>query len=440
MSDTRSAPLADVLAAATTAIERFHAGDSLDRAVATAVGAHPVLRPAVLDVAYTAARHRAFADHVIAALAQRPPSPPVRALLTAALGQLRRERHTAYTVVDQAVGAARRTPVIAPAANFVNALLRNYLRRQHELAETAQRDESVRFNAPHWWIERLRAAYPQRWDAILAAHNELPPLVLRVAAHIAVEGYVKRCADVGLNALRVGERAVAIAPPRPVSELPGFATGEVSVQDAGAQLAAPWLGARAGERVLDACAAPGGKTTHLAETAGVDVTALDIDSARVQRIRDNLARTRLAAHVVVGDAAGPAGWWDGKPFHRILLDAPCTASGIVRRHPDIPWLRRPDDVAHLATLQARLLAALWPLVEVGGRLLYVVCSLFPEEGPEQIARFTAAYPQAREVPLPAGSPSLQLTPTPAAAPAWDGASALPTVHDGFFFALLEKTQ
>jgi len=243
-----------------------------------------------------------------------------------------------------------------------------------------------------------------------------------------------------MAATRVGERAVWLHEPRPVAELPGFIEGDVSVQDAGAQLAAPWLGATAGQRVLDACAAPGGKTAHLAEVANISLTALDIDAARAARIRENLERTRLTADVRVGDAGTPSAWWDGKPFDRILLDAPCTASGIVRRHPDIPWLRRPDDVAHLATLQTRLLSALWPLLGVGGRLLYIVCSLFPEEGPEQIARFRDQHPEACEVPLPAGSPHVQLVPTPAAAPAWDGVSALPTVHDGFFFALLQKTR
>ena len=435
-----SAPLADVVAVAASAIERFHAGQSLDRAIAAAVGSRTLLRPAVLDVAYTTVRHHALSEFVIARLAQRPPAAPLRALLAVALGQLIRARHGEHTVVDQAVAAARYAPPTAAAAGFINALLRNFLRQRGALVDSAQRDEVVRFNAPRWWIERLRVAYPDRWQAILDAQTEMPPLILRVARRVEIEAYVTRCTAAGLSALHVGPRAVAIAPPRPVAELPGFSDGDVSVQDAGAQLAAAWLDVPQGARVLDACAAPGGKTLQLAEGKGVDLTALDVDAARVERIRDNLLRAKLAAHIVVGDAAAPATWWDGRPYDRVLLDAPCTASGIVRRHPDIPWLRRSDDVAQLTTSQARLLAALWPLVGVGGRLLYVVCSLFPEEGPEQIARFIGAHPEAREVPLPAGSPSLQLMPTAAAAPAWDGASALPTVHDGFFFALLEKTQ
>jgi 16S rRNA (cytosine967-C5)-methyltransferase len=398
------------------------------------------LRPAVQDVAYTAVRHLAFSEHVIGTLATRPPSPPLAALLSVALGQLMRERHTEYTIVDQAVSAARRVPSIAPAAGFVNALLRNFIRQREELLKARERTPRIRFNVPEWWLARVQAACPDRWKAVLEAQTAPPPLVLRVGYRVDVDDYLERCSRSGLEATRVGDRAVWIHAPRPVSELPGFIEGEVSVQDAGAQLAASWLGAHAGQRVLDACAAPGGKTVHLAETPDLQLVALDVDASRAARIRENLERTGTHAHVAIGDAAEPAVWWDGKPFDRILLDAPCTASGIVRRHPDIPWLRRPADVAHLATSQSRLLRALWPLLGVGGRLLYVVCSLFPEEGPEQIARFTAEHPDAREAPLPAGPPRVQLVPTPAVAPAWDGVSALPTVHDGFFYALLQKTE
>jgi 16S rRNA (cytosine967-C5)-methyltransferase len=436
---TTAASLADVLCLAAVAWQRFREGQSLDRAIAGAVGTRAALRPAVLDVTYTAVRHLAFSEYVIRTLANRPPSPPLAALLAVAIGQLMRERHTGYTVVDQSVSAARRVPAIAAAAGFVNALLRNFIRRREELLLARDRSPEMRFNAPDWWVQRVRAAFPAQWEAILAAQGEAPPLVLRVATRVAMNDYLERCARADIAVTRVGERTVRVHAPRPVAELPGFAEGEVSVQDAGAQLAAPWLGAGPGQRVLDACAAPGGKTAHLAETDGLDLVALDVDATRAVRIRENLARTGGTADVRVGDAADPSAWWDGRPFDRILLDAPCTASGIVRRHPDIPWLRRPTDVAQLATLQAGLLAALWPLLGVGGRLLYVVCSLFPDEGPEQIARFTERHPGAREVPLPAGSPRVQLVPTPAAGPAWDGASALPTVHDGFFYALLQKT-
>ena len=436
---TSTASLADVLCIAAAAWQRFREGQSLDRAIAAAVGTRAALRPAVLDVTYTAARHLAFSEHVIRTLASRPPSPPLAALLAVAIGQLMRERHTEYTVVDQSVSAARRLPAIATAAGFVNALLRNFIRRREELLQARDRSPEMRFNVPEWWVKRVREAFPGQWEAILATQGEPPPLVLRVAARVAMAEYLDRCERADIAVTRVGERAVRVHAPRPVAELPGFAEGDVSVQDAGAQLAAPWLAAEPGQRVLDACAAPGGKTAHLAETGDLDLVALDVDSARAARVRENLQRTGGRADVRIGDAADPSAWWDGRPFDRVLLDAPCTASGIVRRHPDIPWLRRPTDVAQLATLQAGLLAALWPLLGVGGRLLYIVCSVFPDEGPEQIARFTERHPEAREVPLPAGPPRVQLVPTPATGPAWDGASALPTVHDGFFFALLQKT-
>jgi 16S rRNA (cytosine967-C5)-methyltransferase len=436
---TSTASLADVLCIAAAAWQRFREGQSLDRAIAAVVGTRAALRPAVLDVTYTAARHLAFSEHVIRTLASRPPSPPLAALLAVAIGQLMRERHTEYTVVDQSVSAARRLPAIATAAGFVNALLRNFIRRRDELLQARDRSPEMRFNVPEWWVKRVREAFPGQWEAILATQGEPPPLVLRVAARVAMAEYLDRCERADIAVTRVGERAVRVHAPRPVAELPGFAEGDVSVQDAGAQLAAPWLAAEPGQRVLDACAAPGGKTAHLAETGDLDLVALDADSARAARVRENLQRTGGRADVRIGDAADPSAWWDGRPFDRVLLDAPCTASGIVRRHPDIPWLRRPTDVAQLATLQAGLLAALWPLLGVGGRLLYIVCSLFPDEGPEQIARFTERHPEAREVPLPAGPRRVQLVPTPATGPAWDGASALPTVHDGFFFALLQKT-
>jgi 16S rRNA (cytosine967-C5)-methyltransferase len=432
-------PLAEVLRVSAAAWQRFRSGLSLDRAITAALGHRSsTLRPAVVDVTYTGVRHLVLAEKVIGRLARKPPSPELSALLSLALGQLAGERYAEYTVVDQTVAATRATPSVASAAGFVNAILRSYLRQRDAMDRELLQDDVVRYNVPVWWLEAVRSACPSQWQAVLAAHNEAPPLVLRVSARSDVDAYPARCAAAGLVATRVGARAVRIDPPRPVAELPGFGAGEVSVQDAGAQLAAPWLSAASGQRVLDACAAPGGKTVHLAETAGVDVTALEIDAERAGRISENLTRTGTRAKLVIGDAADPERWWDGRPYDRILLDAPCTASGIVRRHPDIPWLRRPDDVAHLTTVQGRLLAALWPLLGVGGRLLYVVCSLFPDEGAEQIARFTVQHRDAREVPLPPGTPRVQLLPTPAAAPAWDGASALPTLHDGFFYALLEK--
>jgi 16S rRNA (cytosine967-C5)-methyltransferase len=435
-------PLAEVLQAAARVWRAFDEGQSLDRAIAAQVPADEVrLRPAVHDLAYHAVRRRALTQAVISALAARPPAAAVEALLAVALPQLLLERHASHTVVDQAVTAARAQAVTAPAAGFVNALLRNFLRQRSALLARLESLDEIRYNAPRWWLEAMREAQPAHWREILATAGEAPPLVLRVnPARVGVTDYLARLRALDIEATRVGVQAVWLHRPLPVTRIPGFEAGDVSVQDAGAQLAADWLDAGAGMRVLDACAAPGGKTTHLAELAAIELTALEVDAGRARRIDDNLQRTGLRASVIVGDAARPADWWDGRPFQRILLDAPCSASGIVRRHPDIPWLRRPADVAQLATLQGQLLEALWPLLEVGGRLLYVVCSVFPQEGSRQVARFVGRHPAARLLPLPGGSPVVELLPTAAGAATWSEGQAWPTMHDGFTYALLEKSR
>ncbi len=437
-----SPPLGEVLARAARVWQAFMAGRSLDRALAEVVPADGSrLRQATQDVSYTAVRRRAFSERVIAELAARPPSDDVRALLSVALPQLLSERHAAYAVVDQAVTAARAHPPTAFAAGFVNALLRNFLRQQSGIVERLNRDDTVLYNAPPWWIDQVRAAEPREWRAVLAAGGGAPPLVLRVnPARVGINEYLQQLGALGLAATRIGEQAVWIHDPRPVGQIPGFEDGTVSVQDAGAQLAAPWLGVRTGMRVLDACAAPGGKTAHLTELAELELTAIEADAARAGRIRENLNRIGRAAQILVADARNTSAWWDGTPFDRILLDAPCTGSGVVRRHPDIPWLRRKADVAHLATLQRQLLGALWPLLGVGGRLLYVVCSVFPEEGREQVEHVVARLPGAAVMPLPDGSPTVRLLPVAPGSVAWEAGRPWPTLHDGFFYALLEKSR
>lgn len=454
-------PLADVLIAAAHTWSAFASGTSLDRALERSVPADapPRLRAATQDLSYTAVRHRALSEWLIAELAARPPSAPVAALLAVALPQLIGDparfaappgdagdvpsapRHAAHTVVDQAVVAARAQAATAGAAGFVNALLRNFLRQRDSLLGRARRNEAVACNAPAWWIAALRAAQPDHWRAILLAAAEPPPLVLRVnTRRLGIDAMLDKLAAHGLPAMRVGAQAVALQRAVPVARIPGFADGDVSVQDAGAQLAVPWLAATAGMRVLDACAAPGGKTAHLAEAADLHLTALEADARRALQIRDNLQRIgRLdAVRVQVADARDVKAWWDGVPFDRVLLDAPCTASGIVRRHPDIPWLRRPSDVAQLTTLQAELLEALWSLLGVGGRLLYVVCSVFPQEGIEQASRFAARHSDAVALALPGGAPAVQLLPTAGKGMAWIEGGP-PTVHDGFCYALFEKS-
>src|SRR5690606_35653654 len=287
------------------------------------------------------------------------------------------------------------------AKGLVNAVLRNYLRRREELEGSIAADEVARHQHPSWWIARLRAQYPVAWSGVLEAGNAHPPMTLRVnGRRLTRDAYLARLTHAGIEAETVGASGVRLARPCPVHELPGFAEGEVSVQDAAAQHAAPLLALADGQRVLDACAAPGGKTGHLLESAEIDPLALDQNPSRVARIEQNLERLGLRATVQVADAAALDDWWDGQPFDRVLLDAPCTGSGVVRRHPDIKWLRREADIAGFAAQQRRLLEALWRVVAQGGTLLYVTCSVFAEENRLQIADFLARHADARLCPVP----------------------------------------
>ena len=320
----------------------------------------------------------------------------------------------------------------------INAVLRRYLREKDELEKKIASRDEVRFNAPAWWIGRIRTIYPKDADRILELGTRHPPMTLRVNVRLmTVEDYLDRLKAAGLEARRVGPEAIELVTPVPVDRIPGFADGLSSVQDAGTQLAAHLLPVKAGDRVLDACSAPGGKTAHILERADCAMTALEIDPARAVKVRETLDRLKLKADIRTADAGDTASWWDGKPFDAILLDAPCTASGVVRRQPDTPWLRRPDDIKKLASEQKRLLKTLWPLLRKGGRMLYATCSIFPEEGTGQMKAFLAATPDARLVPLFAGNDGM-LTLLPEESGEWRSDAQLPTVHDGFFYALLEK--
>jgi 16S rRNA (cytosine967-C5)-methyltransferase len=344
-------------------------------------------------------------------------------LLLAALYQLEYGKASHYAVVDHAVKAAAQLK--KPwAKGLVNAVLRNFLRRREQLLEEIADDEVARYSYPQWWIDKLRQQYPAEWLTMLEAGNQRPPMTLRVnRGQGSAADYLARLAEDDIAARSLGESAVMLDQPLAVEKLPGFADGMVSVQDYGAQFAAPLLDVRDGMRVLDACCAPGGKTGHILENSQVEMTALDGDAGRLERTRSNLQRLGLSARLVVGDAADPFGWWDGRPFDRILADVPCSASGIVRRHVDIKWLRREQDLQAFSLQQAAILRGLWPLLAIGGKLLYATCSVFIEENQYQIDAFLRERMDARQLPLP-GLESGQLLPC--------------GEHDGFFYALLEK--
>jgi len=421
------APLAEALAAAAALVARVAAGRSLTAELeSVAEESPPASRAALADLCYSTLRRYGRSQAIVAALSRRAGAadPLVEALLWCAFYALESGRYADYTVVDQAARACvamRRTG----AKGYVNALLRGYLRARPTLEARLAADPVAHHQHPAWWIERVRAAYPSGWESMLAAGNQHPPMCLRVnVRRTTADAYGQRLVAEGIPARRVGAAALLLEKPVPVDRLPGFAAGDVSVQDAGAQRAANLLDLRAGQRVLDACAAPGGKSAHIAETADVELTALDIDAARSADVKRNLARLGLAAEVRAADCGAPETWWNGAAFDRILADVPCSASGVARRHPDIKWLRRATDVAAFAARQARILDALWRTLAPDGKLLYVTCSVFPEENGAVIDAFAARTPGARHAPLADGAPA-QLLPGPG--------------HDGFFFALIEKT-
>jgi 16S rRNA (cytosine967-C5)-methyltransferase len=432
MPETRPAalPLAELLVQAARAVQAVRSGRSLDDALAQVPAA---ARPGAQALAFEALRRLGGALAVRALLAPKPPAPAVDALLLTALALLwprDAPLYAAHTVVDQAVAAAAKA---APASRgFVNAVLRRFGRETDALLAAVATDPVARHDHPHWWIERLRTDWPAQWEAVLAADREHAPMVLRVnQRRTTAAAYVERLAAAGIGARALGGPAVRLDAPRPVDALPGFRAGEVSVQDLAAQRAAPLLlgaGLPPGALVLDACAAPGGKTAHLLELAELDLLAIDLDARRLAKVDETLARLGLAATTRAADAARPADWWDGRPFAAILLDAPCSASGIVRRHPDVPWLRRATDIPALAARQTALLDALWPLLAPGGRLLYATCSVFRAEGQDVIDAFLQRQPAAALAPAPA-SPG-HLLPLP------DNAQPGGVAGDGFFYALL----
>ena len=437
-SSTPSLPLWQLLSGCADVVAAVRQGQSMTDALADRKATE---RPGVQALSFAVMRRLGTAQALRTRLVPKAPQPWVDALLLSALSLACGTEYNAHTLVDQAVEAAKRRA--KPASGLVNAVLRRFLREEAALMASLEDDPVAHFNHPAWWIKRLQKDWPEHWQAILMANQEQPPMTLRAnLRHGSTAAYRARLIEAGL--LPDDAPAMADAPDQPqpivlphgvpVQRLPGFDQGDVSVQDAAAQIAAPLLvyaGGRklpAGARVLDACAAPGGKTAHLLELADLDVTALDADPERLVRVTETLQRQGLQARTVAADASQPNRWWDGQPFDAILLDAPCSASGIVRRHPDVRWLRRDTDIAALARTQDAILNALWPLLKPGGHLLYCTCSVFKTEGQDRIDAFLQRTHDAQALPAPG--------------------HLLPVVEyldptgqdrgDGFFYALLTK--
>lgn len=438
-SSPLSLPLWQLLSGCADAVAAVRQGQSLTDALAERKAAE---RPGVQALSFAVLRRLGTAQALRNRLVPKAPQPWVDALLLSALALACGTEYNAHTLVDQAVEAAKRRA--KPASGLVNAVLRRFLREQADLLAELDNDPVAHFNHPAWWIKRLQKDWPEHWQAILMANQEQPPMTLRAnLRHGSTAAYRARLIEAGLLPEQTPLLADAPDQPQPivlpqgvpVQRLPGFDQGDVSVQDAAAQIAAPLLvyagGTKlpAGARVLDACAAPGGKTAHLLELADLDVTALDADPERLVRVNETLQRQGLQARTVAADASEPTRWWDGRPFDAILLDAPCSASGIVRRHPDVRWLRRDTDIAALARTQDTILNALWPLLKPGGHLLYCTCSVFKMEGQDRIDAFLQRTHDAQALPAPG--------------------HLLPVVEyldptgqdrgDGFFYALLTKT-
>ncbi len=380
------------------------------------------VRGAVRDHAWSTLRDFGRGTPVLRKFLSKPLPLQVEAVLLVGLNRLEARPGQSYTIVDQAVEAVS---AIAPGLSGVaNGVLRNRIRQGAMVDALLEHDAVARYRHPDWWIKRVRGQYPDTWAEILAEGSRRPPMSVRVNRRRAsVESVEAGFAESGIEVRRLENDALLLARPLPVSKLPGFAEGRLSVQDAGAQWAAQWLAPEPGQRVLDACAAPGGKAAHLLESADIELTALELEPHRSARIGENFSRLGLNGHLLVGDARDPDAWWDGVPFERILADVPCSASGVVRRHPDIKWLRRDEDIAGFAARQREILDALWHTLAPGGKMLYVTCSVFAEENEEQLAAFCRRQGTAERIALD-GRLERQLLPT--------------AEHDGFYYALVQK--
>jgi len=390
----------------------------------------PQQRAVAQDLSYGTLRFYGAIEALLDQLLQKPlEDAKLQCLLLVAIYQLQYDKAASHTVVDQAVKAASQSKKTW-AKGLVNGVLRNFLRQQPELVANLKDNEFATYSYPAWWVTKLKYQYPDNWQSMLEAGNQHPPMTLRVnQRQISVADFVSKLEAEGIVSQALGANAVTLDKPIPVDRIPGFSAGEASVQDYAAQVAGYALDLKDGQRVLDACCAPGGKTGQILELADVDLVAVDNDVTRIALTQSNIERLKLKATLLVGDAANSVVWWDGKPFDRILADVPCTAAGIVRRHVDIKWLRREADIASFTKQQAQILPSLWQVLAKGGKLLYVTCSVFQEENQRQIDSFLKLHADAEQLPLDQPLAGLIL----------NNGQLLPSAqHDGLFYALLQK--
>jgi 16S rRNA (cytosine967-C5)-methyltransferase len=419
---------------AANAVSQVLSGRNLTLALQDAqkqfAAATPQQRGAAADLSYGTLRFYGELEIYLNQLLEKPLSDGrVHALLLVALYQLLHDKADNFTIVNQAVKAAS---FAKPkwAKGLVNGVLRNFLRQQTQIAEAIKGNEVAEYSYQQWWIDKLKMQYPAHWQSILIAGNEHPPMTLRVNQRkISTDDYMTLLHRQGVEAVKIGPYAVMLTQAVSVEKIIGFYDGVVSVQDYGAQLAPNILDLANGMRVLDACCAPGGKTGHILESADVKLTAIDSDASRLTRVASNLDRLSLVAQLWTGDASQLQGWYDGQLFDRILADVPCSASGIVRRHVDIKWLRREADIVSFVQQQSAILLNLWQLLAKGGKLLYVTCSIFAEENQQQIDQFLKTHDDARQLPIILDEGVVSL-----------GSQLIPNaLHDGLYYALLQKT-
>jgi len=412
------------------------AGQNLTEALNAVWHSNPALesgqRGAIQDISYGTLRQLGLIEAILKQLLRSPlHEPELKSLLLISLYQLQFSRTAPHTIVDHAVKVAAQTGS-GFGKGLVNGVLRSFLRGKDELVRRAKTTEMGQYSHPAWWIKTMKSAYPEQWQSILEANNQHPPMTLRInPEHTSVAAYLSLLDEANIAAKALDDFAICINRPTSVDFLPHFFDGWVSVQDWGAQAAAKLLDLKDGMMVLDACAAPGGKTGHILELANVHLTALDNDASRLKRVEDNLKRLNKSATLLVGDAATPSAWWNGQQYDRILADVPCSATGVTRRHPDIKWLRRNEDMAKFAQQQAKIMDALWALVAPKGKLLYATCSVFPIENAASAEAFAERHPDAQRLGLPSQAlPHGQSI----------GGQLLPTAeHDGFYYALFSKT-